>query len=82
MGNLADKVKGLTSRRVTKVVDPNPPPTNFQIYGGWGPASDAHADLSPEETERTQRVAGAVALAELAAENDARKRKERDGGSA
>lgn len=82
MGNLTDKVKGLTSRRVTKVIDPTPPPTYFAVYGGWASAGEGDAaNLSPEESERAQRVAGAVALAELGAEQDARKREERDGGS-
>ncbi len=78
MGNFTEKVRGLTSRRVTDVHDPTPQPTDFQVYGGWGPALDDLAEFSPEETERARRVAGAVALAELATKNDERKREEMD----
>lgn len=55
---------------------PEPEPTPFEIAGGWGPPTEAAAGrrLDPEESERAQRVSGALALADLAARDADHKR--------
>lgn len=68
MSILSDTVKGLTSRRVRDVPDPEPP-TTFEQYGGWSNATDAaSAALDPAEDERTARRAGAAAMLALEAQ--------------
>ena len=77
---IKERVRGLTSRRLTTIEPPDETPTPFQTVGGWGNASDAsaHLDDDPLAAERSARVAGAVALAQLAAERIERAQAERD----
>jgi hypothetical protein len=67
-----------TSRRVRKLPDPEAP-SPFAVGGGWGEAHEAAGvPLDPLDSERAQRVAGAVALAQFERENAERKRAEMD----
>lgn len=53
------------SRRVEEASPENRQPTSFEKFGGWGPAVEPGRSVDPVADERAQRVAGAVALAEL-----------------
>jgi hypothetical protein len=63
------------SERIRDVPPPDEP-SLFAAVGGWGAAAEAAAArrLDPDESEREQRVAGALALADLA-KRDAERQK-------
>jgi hypothetical protein len=63
--------------KTKRIRDLPPPdePSAFEIVGGWGAAHEAAGgrSLDSHESEREQRVAGAVALADLAKRDADRK---------
>ena len=63
------------SKRIQRLPDP-PPPDPALTGMGWSPAADnpGSLPLDPIESERAQRVAGAVALAQLHEQEAERKR--------
>lgn len=63
------------SRRIQRLPEP-PPPDPALIGMGWceAAASPGSLALDPVESEREQRVAGAVALAQLSEQEAQRKR--------
>jgi hypothetical protein len=67
-----------TSKRVQDVPEPDAP-SAFQQFGGWGSADEATgARLDPIESEREQRLAGALALVQLEAQRLERMKAERE----
>jgi hypothetical protein len=74
-----EKIRGLTSRRVTDIEQPTEEPSRFQTEGGWGNAEDATGlPLDPHEAERSARSAGISALVELERQRIERLTQERD----
>jgi hypothetical protein len=63
---IAQKIRGLRSRRVTDIEPDREEPTRFQLQGGWGSAEEARGvPMDPADAERSERRSGAMALAEL-----------------
>ncbi len=73
---MSNPLNPFKSRRIKELPPPDEP-SDFAKFGGWGEAHEAAArrPLDPDESEREQRVAGAVALADLA-KRDAERRQQ------
>jgi hypothetical protein len=75
-----NRVRGITSRRITDVTPPEERPSAFAVAGGWGPAADPVGVLpvDPATAEANARAAGAHALTQFNAQQVERARAARD----